>query len=220
MSSEEFDRIVEQRLESRGRDGTVSLKDLTEQERTEATALLEVADLLWEAGHGAPALQEDPVAAMLGLVPDVQCALDPKALTRARKAARLTVGQLADRLTARGWEVTGGDLFRWENRSTAEVPPAVIQAIAEATGTTVGRLTADAGPSAVQESVKVVSETPKFKELARRWARLRGVALEVAFSSLQSRIPAAARRGQLPDTDQWLSSLEELVTAMEHGSQR
>ena len=220
MSSEEFDRTVGQRLGSRGRNEAVSWGDLTEQERAEATAVLDVADLLWEAGHGAPALQDDPVAALLGLVPDPQYALDPKALARARKAARLTAGQLADRLTTRGWEFTGGDVFRWENRSTAEVAPAVIQSIAEVTGTTVKQLTAEAGPSAVHESVMAMSQTPKFEELAQRWARLRGVALEVAISSLQSRVPAAARRGRLPDTDQWLSSLEELVTAMEHGSQR
>lgn len=216
--SADLDRIIAELLELKQQQGAVSVPDFDEKDRAEIQAALEVADLLWEAGHGAPPLEKDPIAAMLGLVVDPHCMLDPKALTRARKSARLNAGQLAERLAARGWEVTGNDVFKWENRSTAGVTPALIQAIAEEIGTSVEHLTTDTQPTTLHNSVSEVSQTPRFKELAHRWAHIRGVSLDIAASTLQSRMLATVHRGQHPDTEQWLQSLEELVRAMENKS--
>jgi hypothetical protein len=42
---------------------------LSEAERTDIMSLVEVADLVWLANQGAPPLEDDPVAKLLGLVP-------------------------------------------------------------------------------------------------------------------------------------------------------
>lgn len=46
----------------------------------------------------------------------------------------MTVSEVAERLRERGWGFSKSDVFRWENRGAADVPPAVIQAIAETLG--------------------------------------------------------------------------------------
>lgn len=43
---------------------------LDERDRDDIAALVDIADLLWLSARGAPPLEDDPVAAMLGLVPD------------------------------------------------------------------------------------------------------------------------------------------------------
>ena len=170
----------------------------------------------------APPLESDPVAAMLGLLPDPRWALDPTALTGARKAAGLKTRELADRLVARGWDVESRDVFRWETRSTTDVSPALIQAIAEVTGTNPDRLTTSQGESPMQKYVAAATRTRQFHGLVERWARLQGVSARMAASALESRMLATVQRGDHPDTDQLLQSLDALVTAMEagEGSQR
>jgi len=187
--------------------------ELTEEE---VVSLVEIADLLWETAHGAPPLDSDPVAAMLGLVANPGCALDPKALTRARKNAGLTVSQLADRLTTRGWEVQAGDVFRWENQSSMEIVPALITAIAEETDTAMERLTPTSGATTAEpEWLTAVTETPAFQKLVERWVKLQGVPRALAVSALESRMNATVHRGSRPDTKQLLQSLNTLVTALE-----
>jgi hypothetical protein len=99
MTKDERAEVLANLLEARA--GRVTGKDqpmLSAEDRADVESLIEVADLLWAAGHGAPPLESDPVAAMLGLIPDPQCALDPKALARARKNARLKPSELVNRL--------------------------------------------------------------------------------------------------------------------------
>lgn len=185
-----------------------------EDEYLAATA--DVADLLWETAHGAPALSIDPVAALLGLVPDSKRALDGKSLARARKRAGLTVGQLALRLEARGWEVQSKDVFRWETRSTADVAPAVINAIAEETGAQVDTLLLTAASrSDESKAVAHVKQSSAFQALVDRWAALQSMSRDLAESALESRMLATVHRGDNPDTDQMLQSLESLVATME-----
>lgn len=77
----------------------------------EAVELLDIADLLWEAAHGAPPLEQDPVAAMLGLVPDSAHSLNNTALKQAMQRAGLKTSDLAERLSKRGWDVANRDVF-------------------------------------------------------------------------------------------------------------
>lgn len=191
----------------------VTRPDLTEHE---IASLTEIAELLWDAAHGAPPLESDPVAAMLGLVADPALRLASRALARSRKSARLTAGQLADRLRARGWDVQARDVFRWENQSADDVVPALVEAIAEETGAPFERLTqATVTTLAEQDWLAVVTNSPAFQGLAERWARLRGVPRAFAVSALRSRMTATVHRGDRPNAEQLLQSLDALVTALE-----
>jgi len=218
MTKDELSEFFANFLEARA--GRVTGKDqpvLSKEDRAEVESLIEVADLLWEAGHGAPPLESDPVAAMLGLIPDPRCALDPKALARARKNARLKSGELADRLVARGWDIQVRDVYRWENQSAADVAPALIQAIAEETNTSVDRLTKSREAAAEYEAIAAVTYSSRFERLVERWARIQGVSRALAASALESRMLATVHRGDRPDADQLMQSLDALVTAIESG---
>lgn len=181
----------------------------------EAVELLDIADLLWEQAHGAPPLEQDPVAAMLGLVPDTARSLNIAALKQAMKGAGLRTSDLAEKLSNRGWEVANRDVFNWQTRSDAIVPPALIQAIAEVTGTAADKLTVDRGESPTHQTFKSVTGSPAFKSLAERWARLRGTTLSLGASALESQLATSVFRGSHPSEEQMLSSLEALVEALE-----
>ena len=62
-------------------------RDAALEAAAEVQELLRIADLLWEEAHGAPPLEDDPVAAMLGLVPDASRSLDPRALNKVTKSS-------------------------------------------------------------------------------------------------------------------------------------
>lgn len=181
----------------------------------EATELLDVADLLWEAAHGAPPLEQDPVAAMLGLVPDSSRSLKESALKQAIQAAGLKPSTLAQKLSDRGWEVATRDVFNWQTRGDTSVSPALIQAIAEVTGTAADQLTVDRGEAPGHQALQSVTSSTAFKALAERWARLRGTTMSLAASALEARLAASVFRGNQPTEDQMLASLEELITALE-----
>ena len=218
MTKDERDEALANLLESRtGRVSGTSQPSLSEEDQTEVESLIEVADRLWEVGHGAPPLGSDPIAAMLGLVPDPRFALDSKALVRARKNAKLKSSELANRLAARGWDVQVRDVFRWETQSGADVAPALIRAIAEEVGTDVDRLTATQQPTAEREAVTGVTRSPGFERLVERWARVQGMSRALAASALESRMLATVHRGDRPDAGQLLQSLDALVTAVERG---
>ncbi|WP_431842204.1 hypothetical protein [Calidifontibacter indicus] len=195
-----------------------SRDDLDSATAPEAVQLLEIADLLWEAAHGAPPLERDPVAAMLGLVPDSSRALSRGALRQAMQAAGLKPSALAENLSERGWEVATRDVFNWQTRADASVPPALIQAIAEVTGTAADRLTVDRGDSPDHRALQSVAGSPAFNALAERWARLRGTSISLGASALEARLAASVFRGSQPDEEQMLASLEDLITALESRS--
>lgn len=214
MSEGQYDEILAAYLDSPTRklpDG--GMGQLTDHERRELESLLDVAEALWDTSHGAPPLEEDPVAAMLGLVPDRHSTLNPKALVRLRKLAGLKVGQLADRLNARGWEVKAPDVFRWETKSAIDVAPVLIAAIAEEIGVSAVQITTDMVGE--REGADEIRRNPRFRELAAKWAELQNLSSELATSALYSRALATVHRGKHPDTEQMLASLEALVEALE-----
>lgn len=194
--------------------------DLNEARTSELVELFDVADLLWEAAHGAPSLERDPVAAILGLVPDSARSLDGRALKRVLQSAGLQVSALAQVLAARGWDVATRDVFNWQTRDNATVPPALIQAIAEITCVAPEKLTIDRGDSQTHMALKSATSSTRFHELAKRWARLRKTTLDLGASALESRLAASVFRGGEPDENQMLASLEALISALESETNR
>ncbi len=166
----------------------------------------------------APPLERDPVAALLGLIPDAHATLDQGALKRLRTATGRSVSDLATSLHGRGWDVTTSDAFRWENQSTRDVPPALIAAIAEELRTTSEALTVDA--STVREALDEVTDTPRFAALAARLAGALGLSTYQAGLRLRGVAGAAVNRGDTPTTEQWLDTLDNYVGAIERRRER
>lgn len=216
MDSEERNQVLNDLIDRpQDREQILSDARLSEEDRRVLARLVETADSLWFSAQRAPALEQDPVAAMLGLVPDDECRLDRAALTRARKAARLSVSDLAAGLRQRGWEFDNGDVFRWETRSAADVPPAVVQAIADLLGTPLGNLISSSSSTPVPDVIAAVRKNPLFEQLVDRWARARHVSHAVAAAALETRALATVHRGEHPDQEQLLNSLDALVAAVE-----
>lgn len=188
-----------------------------ERERSDLVALLDTADALWLSAHGAPPLAEDPVAALLGLVPERQCSLDPRGLKQARKRAGLTVSDLADRLRQRGWEVDKNDVFRWETRSAADVAPSVIEAMSRILDWPVERMILTS--PVINDELAEVRRQPAFNRLVDRWALVQRISRDAAAAALESRLLATVHRGQRPDPTQLLRLLEELVVSVEESDE-
>jgi hypothetical protein len=211
-----WDETLSQMVDAHAAGESVSFDGLDDAQADEAAGVLDVADLLWEAAHGAPPLADDPVAAMLGLVPDGSLSLDGDALRRTLASAGFKVSVLAQRLADRGWDVNPADVFTWQQGAVAAtVPPALIQAIAEVIGTSPDRLTVDRRDSPSHSALKALTSSQAFRALAERWAQLRGTSIDLAASALESRLAAAVFRGDQPDDAQMLASLEALVSALE-----
>lgn len=181
----------------------------------ELHGLLEVADVAWLSQQHAPDLEEDPVAAMLGLVPDPEIGLDGAALKTARKRASLAISTLAGRLVARGWQITARELMQWENGRNVPRTPALIRAIAEEAGANPDKLTRRLSNDPERQRLAGVRSSPLFRELAERWARIQGTTVALAESALESRMAVAVHRGDAPETDVLLESLEAMVSALE-----
>lgn len=220
MSKQDHDKLLADLIESpEDRQNLLQNADLDDGDRESINSLVETADLLWLVGRGAPALADDPVAGMLGLVPDRECSLDSKALSRLRKRTGLTVSDVAARLRARGWDFQVGDVFRWEMRSASDVAPATVQAIAEILGVQIEDLMAGPSTTAGQDWFAEIRRNPVFTQLADRWAKVRHVPQVTAVAALESRMAATVHRGEHPDADQMLRSLEVLVRSVEQAGE-
>lgn len=187
---------------------------------SELDALLDVADLLWEAAHGAPPLSSDPTAAMLGLVPDTQYVLDPGGLKRLRSNASMKPSELARRLRERGWRFQTRDVVRWESRRSEDLAPALIRAIAGELGVNPDNLASAGADGVPGVSTAGLTASSKFALLVDRWAVAQRIPISMARSALESRVIATAHRGDRPDNDQLLQSLEALVETIEESSGR
>lgn len=216
MTDEHIKAAVGRALDAGIGDREAQVESLPRADQAEVRALLEVADLLWVQAHGAPPLREDPVAAMLGLVPDEAHALDANGLRAALDSAALTVSEVAARLAARGWDVKTRDVFNWQSGRVTDVPPALIQALADVTRSRPERLTTTAGKMH-GGAIAAVAATPRFRALAERWALMMRTSLDLASSALESRLAMAVYRGDTPDPDQMLDVLEVVVDHLEEG---
>lgn len=220
MKDDDRDRLVAELIERpQERERIMRNAQLSNRDREKLAGLLDAADALWLSAQRAPALEDDPVAAMLGLVPDIECRLASAALSRARKRARLNITDVAARLRQRGWEFDKSDVFRWETRTATDVPPAVVQAIADILGTPVDNLISAPAPASMPDHLAAARRHPRFEQLVSRWAQARQVSRAVAAATLESRMLATVHRGEHPDTEQLLRSLDALVASVERTDQ-
>lgn len=197
--------------------------DVTPEEWAQVVRLAAVEAALFDHAHGAPALEDDPVAAMLGLVPDPNLSLDGTALKRARTRAGLKVSEVARALTEEGWDITTAEVAGWESHDSTVLAPVLLQSVARLVSTSVESITTSrtvapetAGAvSSSKRAIDAVTATSAFQELTRRFAAVQGLSRAVAASTLRSRALATVHRGDEPDAAQWLKTLEAFVTALE-----
>lgn len=216
MNDDVRDRLVAELIERpQERERILHDADLSDRDREELAGIVDTVDALWLSAQGAPALADDPVAAMLGLLPDSECRLSSAALSRARKRAQLSISDVAARLRQRGWEFDKTDVFRWETRTATDVPPAVVQAVADILGSPVDDLISASSPASLPDHLGAVRMHPLFEQLVDRWAQARRVSHAVAAATLESRMLATVHRGEHPDTEQLLRSLDALVASVE-----
>ncbi len=207
-----FEALVDEYV----RTGTMpTLDELDQSSRDEMESLLHVAEMIRELGSGAPAPEADPVAAELGLIPDLNQALDSHALKAAMTKADLRASDVATQLKVRQWEVETRDVFTWTSRGGSDVPPALIRAIAEILGTSPQRLTRERQPTSLEVALRELVQTSAFESLARRWALIQRSSLATARATLAARVPAAVNRGGRPGLDQMLASLADVVSLSE-----
>lgn len=218
MSENEVDEVLEALLETpAGPERDRLMASLSEERRTLVAKMLEIDDLVWESAHGAPPLQSDPVAAMLGLVPDASFRLASTAFTQycSRKSVRPT--KLAERLRARGWKVDAADVFRWQSSVASDVSPALIRAIAEELTISPDMLVSPpaTAQTALDTVAELVSATKRFADLVQRFALAQRISPSMAQTMLRTRMLATVQRGDEPEVEQMLESLEALVRALE-----
>lgn len=192
----------------------------TPDERAELLELATLADAAWLSTRGAPPVESDPIAAMLGVAPTPGLTIDPRRLKQARIRSRIGVPQLRDKLTARGWDVSTADVGSWQTREGIELVPALLQDIGEALNVSADEFTVvRSGQSSNIHTV--LRGTDWFQALVSQWQALSNVARSVAEAQLLSRATATAHRGEEPDLEQIRELLEHLVAARtEHGERQ
>lgn len=193
------------------------MTSLAPYQRDAVSKMLKIDDLMWEATHGAPPLQSDPVAAMLGLVPDASFRLDSTAFTQRCSRQGVKPTALAARLKARGWKVEPADVFRWRTSVASDVPPALIRVIGEELGVSPDDLIAPPAtqPAVLDALAERVTATKRFTDLVQRFALAQRISPSMANTMLRTRMLATVQRGNEPEVEQMLESLEVLVRTIE-----
>lgn len=166
--------------------------------------------------NAAPPLHQDKTAATLGLIPDPAVQLDPARLRTARTRAGLSIADLAEHLTARGWEVTTAQVFRWETQPIHDLPPALIAAVTDELGAPDGTLLRSQPAPATRLSMTQEA----VRGLVDRFAAVLGLNQEAALGRLNAVAVAAVHRGEQPQEEELLHRLDLFVTTLEqrHGS--
>lgn len=188
---------------------------LSKEERAELESLAKIADDIWISAHGAPPLEEDRTAALLGLIPNEIAVLDGKRLRAARKSSRLKISELATRLQNRGWKVSTNEVFAWERGNTGSVSPALIDAISQIVGASVDQLISS--PSQGNDNLALIQRLrshPDFKEIVRQWAKIKNLSFPSAEIMLGSQVANTVHRGNKPDLEQDIALLKELVNLL------
>lgn len=163
----------------------------------------------WLEVPGPPPLTQDPVAAMLGLVPDAGRVLDGSAIKRARTRAGLRVSEVAERLRAYGWQVTSAEVRDWEARPGQVVAPALSLRVAGVLGTHVDEITQPAG-RAISEAV---TEDPRWLSVVERFARLLDLPAVQSESRLIAALSPVRFRNETPSS--YLDAAEDYVARLE-----
>jgi transcriptional regulator with XRE-family HTH domain len=112
-----------------------------------------------------PIRPDDPVALMLGLVPDPQIVLDGRKLARTRKAAGLSLSDLVERLRERGWDVAEDEALHWEFGPTVLTPALLDSIAAELSVSRAAILTAGA-----PDPTPDLFQDPRVQSFLEEWA--------------------------------------------------
>lgn len=152
----------------------------------------------------APLDSADPVAQMLGLIPNAASTVDAQRLSKARRAAALTLQDLVGRLNAQGWNVEMSQAFRWERTSTP-LAPAMVEAIAQVVEVDVARLLGTVA------TVADVFTDDAVQQALAEWASEVGWSVGELTSRVRTTLAGAAQRnaGQ-PSVDAILAILTQL----------
>jgi hypothetical protein len=206
------------RLDPRHAFAPVPLPDLP----TDIRPFAAIVDELQNVGQyaGAPALEDDPAAKLLGLVPTPTKRLDGRLLRRQRQRFQRTVSEIAAELSRRGWSFTAADVMRWETTDAADVPPVVIDSLASLLGAAAEQLISVSAPAEQDDLVQQLRRHPRFSALVERWAQLRHITVPEARTALERRALSTVHRGARTDVDDTLSSIEALVRALENRNSR
>lgn len=156
-----------------------------------------------------PPLRDDPLAVALGLAPRQHTTVSGASLKAARLRANLKISQLAQKLTGSGHEVRAGQLQRWEVAASVPVDPALLTDLA-------GILRVDENSLlANTDAAGDLALTPRFRDLAKRWAALSGLTITAAQGFLLTKVALPARRGNAFDKDTALTALNAYVEEYE-----
>jgi hypothetical protein len=152
-----------------------------------------------------PPLSDDPLAVALGLAPRQHTTVSGAALKAARLRANVKISQLAQKLTEAGHEVRTGQLQRWEVAASVPVDPELLTDLAGILRVDESRLLANT------DAAGDLALTPRFRDLAKRWAALSGLTITAAQRFLLTKAALPARRGTAFDNDTALAALNAFV---------
>lgn len=144
------------------------------------------------SGATPPVRHDDPVALMLGLVPDPDVALDGNRLSTARKKAKLDLAEFLQRLNDRGWELTLRQTFQWEQGTTV-LAPALIDAIADELGVDRRMLLA---PTAVPSEQDDLFDDARVRAFLSQWAGEAKVSVDFLRDRTSKMLATAAYRNR------------------------
>lgn len=161
-------------------------------EAAQQAVLEQESDAEPPAAAHIPVRADDPVALMLGLVPDPTVVVNGRKLAAARKRARLDLGQLTDRLRARGWDVTTQQGWQWE-LGHPQLAPALIAAIAEELSVEGDALLA--APPTRREHADLF-DNQRIRDFIADWAAEAGVEPDLLRERASATLAGAAHRNR------------------------
>jgi len=202
MGSEEMAALVDALVSD---PWTARPASVSNEEWDEARQLAEVENLL--SIREAPPLEQDRVAAMLGLIPDPNLVVDGSAIKRLR--GKVPVSQIAARLQTYGWDVSAADVRDWQARPGVVLAPALLERLANVMGTTVEGITRRAGTVIDPD----VAASPRWHSVVARLAALLNVAPGVAQPRLAGALAGARYRNE--SAESYLEAAESYVAALE-----
>lgn len=211
-TSSATDQFVEALLDTVG--GHPTSADLTDDERDLIAAIAQWAPGLPQAlaeldadtiqTGAAPVRVDDPIAQMLGLVEDPAVVINGRQVAALRKSAGLTVGDLAQRLKQRGWDVTANTVFSWE-RDKLNAPPATINAVAEVLNVDTDSILTT-NPQRAQ-TLDVLFDDEMIAAFLDQWSRESNVPVERLAEHSKRLLATAGKRNATSATPQTLLAI-------------
>lgn len=166
---------------------------------SDAIAVLAVTN---NAHPVTPVRHDDPIALMLGLVADPAVTLNGRRLASLRKAAGYNIGDLAQRLATRGWDVSVKTVSAWE-RNLLNPPPATINAIAEELSVTPDAIISPA-PARATQTLEDLFTDATITAFFEEWATEANVPVETITERSKRLLVSAGKRNATSVTPETL----------------